>query len=154
MARTLSQRYVCNVHSHEPVEAAALRFVDSLTPGRFETARAWLADTCEYVYGDTVLTGAAIVQSFVDNHARASRQLDTIEYQEGLVESVEGRTVSVLVTDRIGIGSRTHDYRDRLVVTFGSHTGTGSVVRIENRRVEGEREKLVRFLATCGIEWA
>lgn len=133
--------------------SSALWFVDLLTPGNFEAAKGWISSDCEYLYGDGILKGEAIIQSFIDNHTTAVQKLDRIEYQKGEVESIVDRTVSVLVSDRIWVKGRTHDYHDRLIVTFGQHTGPNAVVRIENRRVDGERDKLLRFFESCGLEW-
>lgn len=132
---------------------AAKQFVDLLTPGNFSFAEEWISRDCEYVYGGNTLRGKSIIQSFIDNHGQAAQKLDRIEYQDGKVEKIEGRSVSVLITDRIWVGSQSHDYYDRLIVTFGPQMGPGSVIHLENRRVDGERERLLQFFKSCGIEW-
>jgi hypothetical protein len=138
---------------NQELSSAALEFVNLLTPGSFDAACEWLAENCEYSYGDQILRGKEIIQSFKGNHEAAAKKLDMIEYQNAEIETVEGLSVSVLVTGRISVGSRIYDYKDRLIVTFESDIEIRSVVRIENLRVEGEREKLLSFFRSCGIEW-
>src|SRR5690348_7016886 len=120
------------MNSDQALASAALRFVNLLTPGNFESASQWLSESCEYTYADKMLRGETIIQSFKSNHENACGRLDKIEYQDGSVEKIDGRAVSVLVTDRITVGNRCHNYRDRLIVTFGEGAGLGSVIRIEN----------------------
>lgn len=138
---------------YQNLSAAALHFVNLLTPGHFVSAQEWISPDCEYFYGDIVLKGKAILHSFITNHDNAAQKLDRIEYLDGKIENIEGQTVSVLVTDRVHVGNRIHDYQDRLIVTFKRHADPGSVIRIENRRVDGEREKLLQFFEACGVEW-
>ncbi len=133
------------------MKARAVEFVDLLIPGSFLVAKSWLSADCEYVYLDKVLKGDAIIESFEVNHENAAKRLDRILYLRGEVEEVIGQSVSVLVTDQIWSGKRMHVYQDRLIVTLEERSGKTLVTRIENRRVEGEREKLMKFYEACGI---
>lgn len=132
---------------------AATEFVDLLTPGNFHLAEKFIAPDCEYSYAGNVLKGKAILQSFIDNHDNALKKLDKIQYDSSEVESIEGNTVSVLVADQIFVKDKMHLYRDRLIVSFKDDQEPKSIIRIENKRVVGEREKLMEFFKGCGIEW-
>ena len=132
---------------------AATEFVDLLTPGNFHLAGFFISPDCEYVYAGKILQGKAVLQSFIDNHENAAKKLDRIQYDSSEVERIEGSTVSVLVADRIYIKDKVHLYRDRLIVTFAEDDDPKSIVRIENKRVDGERDKLMDFFKSCGIDW-
>ena len=153
LIKSASQRNMKNMKDDKHFSEAALRFVDLLTPGNFVLAKDWISPDCKYLYGEKVLTGDSIIQSFIANHDEASSKLDKIEYLDSEVESIEGQTVSVIVRDKIYVQNSTHEYKDRLIITFGDHTGEHSITQIENRRVTGEREKLLKFFDSLGMEW-
>ncbi len=139
--------------NYSDLEIAAVQFVELLTPGNFVEAQKWLSPDCEYKYGDKKLHGSDIIKSFSDNHNHAASKLDKIEYGENVVEFVQGRTVSVIVTDHLTAKGHQHTYKDRLIITFGENIGHGSVIQIENKRVEGERAKLYSFFDSIWMDW-
>jgi hypothetical protein len=132
---------------------AATEFVDLLTPGNFHLAEKFISPECEYSYAGNVLKGKAVLQSFIDNHENASKKLDKIQYDSSEIESIEGNTVSVLVANQLYVKDKIYLYRDRLIVTFKEDEEPKTILRIENKRVDGERDKLMAFFRSCGIDW-
>jgi hypothetical protein len=127
-------------------------FVDLLKPEGFDQAELWISGECVYFVGNHELRGSAIIDSFRSNHEQASQRLDSVVYLNSELEGVDGRKVSIIVTDKIRVGQRTHLYRDRLILTWNEEVEP-KVARIENRRVDGERKKLIDFFAEVGLEW-
>lgn len=76
-----------------------------------------------------------------------------MQYDFSDIESLDGNTVFVLVANQLWVKDKIYLYRDRLIVTFKEDEEPKSIVRIENKRVNGERDKLMAFFKSCGIDW-
>jgi hypothetical protein len=124
----------------------ALDFVNSLVPDRFELAGARLSETCEYYYSGKVLRGEAIIKAFEESHERAKKILDDILYLPGVVDAIDGNTITIKVSDKISLKGRNHTYRDRLAVTTIESDKGWVVSRIEHLPYEEERQKLRDFV--------
>lgn len=131
----------------------AVEFVNLLTPGNFEEAEKWLSPNCVYQYKDTSLSGEEIIKSFSDNHEGASQKLDGITYIDGTVEKIEDHTVFVIVKDKVSAKGESYIYTDRLIITCNNFTGHSSIEKIEHSPIDGEREKLLEFFKSIGVEW-
>jgi ribosomal-protein-alanine N-acetyltransferase len=130
----------------------ALRFVNLLVPGKFDEAKNWISPSCSYQYQSQTLSGGAIIKSFSDNHEKALTELDDIEYIEGRIEIIEGRIVSIILTDRLFARGKHFIHKDRLVITCNERFGEGSIEAIEHKPFEGARENLNEFLSSVGIQ--
>lgn len=131
----------------------AINFVNLLTPGNFREAEKWLSPDCTYQYKDTILKGEEIIKSFSDNHEGASKKLDGITYIDGTVEKIESNSIFVIVKDKVSTKGKSYIYTDRLIITCNDSTGHSSIDKIEHSPIDGEREKLLEFFKSVGVEW-
>lgn len=120
----------------------AKTFVDSLVPGKFQEAKKFIADDCQYQYGDRKLEKDAIVESFIENHHNASRKLDLVEYQGSEIESQEDDYVTVVVQDKMKKGPKEFLYKDRLIIRVQNQ----KIAEIIHKPYPKERQKLKAFL--------
>ncbi len=141
------------VYKENLVSINAINFANLLTPGNFQEAEKWLSPSCTYQYKDSILRGEEIIKSFSDNHEGAVKKLDGITYIDGTVEKINGNSVFVIIKDKISTKGESFIYTDRLVITCNDSIGHSSIEKIKHSPIKGEREKLLEFFQTMGVDW-
>ncbi len=129
-------------------EGLAQHFAQALDRCDFQAAGRDLAPDCLYFTGREVLTGPlAILDSYSQNARWAEEALQQVVYESRVQLEPDG-SIIICFTDRISHGGRTHQYRcnQRLFLN-----GEGKIARIVQEELPGERRKLNKFLAKCGI---
>ena len=111
-------------------------------------ARRSLADDCEYLLGSKTIAGAdAIVASYAESAAWGRENLDEIAYESQLSQENE-ETFSILFTDHLRSGDRTHTYQCRQEVVVDQ---SGRIVRIMHCELPGQRAALQEYFDRCGL---
>jgi hypothetical protein len=127
----------------------ALAFAGFLDARRFCEAERCLAPDCVYepAAAPRILGASAIIQSYRDNDAAGTEQLDELRYTSR-VEGVDAETVTVEFTDYLRVGDQTFTFvsRQRFVVREG-------LIRIiVGQETSEQRRQLDEFLAAAGIK--
>lgn len=122
----------------------AERFAAALDRDDYDAASELLASDCRYEISNTeTLVGpAAIVGSYRAHSERAKQSLDEVRY-ESQVETKKDGAIPILFIDKIRKGSRHHVYSCR---QFVSMNAANRVTKIRHEELQGERERLRRFL--------
>jgi hypothetical protein len=128
----------------------AVNWVNLLIPGHFPEAAKLISEQCIYSYQGQVLTGSALIGAFLESHARALRELDSIEYLPGTLKECSVQGVMVSVSDKISLNGREHIYRDQLLVRMAMNGAIWNVVHLEHNPIPEERARLREFLDSAG----
>jgi hypothetical protein len=128
--------------------ATALAFAGFLDARRFCEAERCLAFDCLYepAGAPRILGAAAIIQSYRDNDAAGTEQLDELRYTSH-VEGVDAETVTVEFTDYLRVGDQTLTFvsRQKFVVR------EGLIHHIVGQETSDQRRQLEEFLAASGV---
>ncbi|HXM18093.1 MAG TPA: hypothetical protein VN934_04720 [Candidatus Tumulicola sp.] len=122
----------------------AERFAAALDRDDFGEASELLAWDCRYEISNTeaLLGPAAIVGSYRAHSERAKQSFDEVSY-ESQVETEKDGAIPVLFIDKIRKGSRHHVYSCRQFVSINA---ANRITKIRHEELQGERERLRRFL--------
>lgn len=127
----------------------AERFVTALDREDFETAAACVAMDCVYRFRGTELVGPTeIIVSYRKSAAWARASFDGMRYESRLAGEEPGRW-RVRYTDLTEHRGLTHRHECEQVLWSDA---AGLIGRIEHVDLPGEREKLMAFLASVGVE--
>ena len=136
--------------SSEAVRVAE-QFAYALDRSNFEQAAELLRDDCEYVIrGQTIRGPTAIMAAYAQSDAWALKNLDRIEYESSTAQADDtvGSAVVITFVDRVFHQGRSHIFTCRQLIALGP---CGRIARITHEDVEGEREALDAFFASCGL---
>jgi hypothetical protein len=136
----------------EPANAdlhvSAQRFATALDNDDYATAASMLAADCVYETGSGQVRGAqAICNSYREASVWGRQNLDSLSYESQVGPLVEGE-VAVVFTDHIEHKGASHTYQCKQVLHFDA---SGSVERIQNVDLPGQREALTAFFASVGV---
>ncbi len=125
----------------------ALSLARALDHDDYETARRFIAPTCEYELAGTLLRGPdVILASYRENSERIRTAMDEVVF-ESEFEGLDGATATIRFSDRIRKGTESYTYQCRQKYTIeGIH-----VVKIVNEELPGERDKANAFMARVGV---
>ena len=144
MTKSLSQGF----SGSESLRARAERFAKALDEDDFESAKAYLAQNCQYLVGKKDLHGPeAIIQSFREGSDKAKRVFDQVDYGSEIL-GIDGNRVTTQFTDLIQIKGQTLVYSSRQHSEFGED---GLIVRIVHEEIPGELEALEAVLKRLGV---
>jgi hypothetical protein len=122
-------------------------FASALDRCDFAEAAIYLSKDCHYQLGQLTLVGPeAIIGSYRDSAAWASRTLDQVIYESEVTQDRD--SLSVLYIDRLTHGGQTHEYRCRQHLSLNA---AGKIARIVHEELPGEHEMLVAYFAKCGV---
>jgi ribosomal protein S18 acetylase RimI-like enzyme len=144
MAKSLSQ----GTSESGSVRARAGRFAKALDEDDFESAKAYLAQSCQYLVGEKDLHGPeTIIQSFREGSNKAKRIFDQVDFGSEILR-VDGNRVTVQFTDLIHIKGQSLVYSSRQHLEFGED---GLINRIKHEEIPGELEALEAVLKRLGV---
>jgi hypothetical protein len=130
------------------VLAVARGFAGALDRENYKAARAMLAADCGYQGPAGALLGPdAIVSSYRDQDTAARQLFDAVEYRSKITRT-GADNACISFSDHIVSGGRKHVYRCRQRLHFRPD---GLIDCIEHEELPGERERLLRFCAACGV---
>jgi hypothetical protein len=130
--------------------ADAAAWVNLLVPGHFDEAAKLISDACTYNYKDQILRGSSVIEAFVESHAKATKELDSIEYLPGVPKEFLADGALISVADKIRLNGKTHIYRDQLRVRMQSNGSKWRVVELQHLPIAEERTQLQEFLKAAG----
>lgn len=123
------------------------RFAKALDHEDYALAVSLLAPGCVYrIRGETIEGGQAVVDSYRGN-GEAARRFDEIAYGSDVRIGDDGWVV-IAFWDEITHKGRTHRHACEQWVRVED----GTIVLIEHRDLEGERERLESFKEWAGVE--
>ncbi len=129
---------------------AAYGFARALNHDDYETAAQFLSSRCEYDTGSEWLAGRdEVLRSYWLNSETAKRNLEGIQYSSE-VTYVNGRTAVIQFMDDLTHNGETHQYRCNQKLTFNNE---GRIVRIEQKEISGQRERLYDFYDRACVVW-
>ncbi len=144
MGKSLSQ----DISASESLRIQAERFAKALDEDDFESARAYLAQSCRYLTGKEVLKGPdAIIQSFREGSDKAKRIFDQVNFGSEVL-GVEGNRATVQFTDLIQIKGQNLVYSSRQHLEFRAD---GLITQILHEEIPGELEALEAVLKRLGV---
>ena len=144
MGKRLSQ----DTSSSESLRIRAERFAKALDEDDFESAKAYLAQNCQYSVGEKDLRGPeAVIQSLREGSDKAKRIFDQVDFGSEIL-GIDGNDVTVQFTDLIQIKGQSLVYSSRQHLEFGKD---GLIVRIVHEEIPGELEALEAVLNRLGV---
>ncbi len=146
MTKSISQ----DISGSELLRSSAERFAKALDEDDFESAKAYLAQNCQYSIGEKDLRGPEeIIHSFKEGSDKAKRIFDQVDFGSEILR-VEGNNITVQFTDLIQIQGQSLVYSSRQHLEFGEN---GLINRITHEEIPGELETLQAVLKRLGVAW-
>lgn len=133
-------------HAFPPLDTVR-RLAHALDNDDYGTAAALIADDCVYTIRGDTLIGPEIVESYRSASEQAHEKFDEVGYEHTVVGEVGKHTFRIHYFDELVLGGERIVHVSEQDVTVHPDRG---VVRIVHNPVEGEREKLHRFLDDHG----
>ena len=132
----------------ESLRPSAARFAKALDEDDFESAKAYLAQNCQYVVGEKEMHGPEeIIQSFREGSDKAKRVFDQVDFGSEILR-IDGKNVTIQFTDLIQIKGQSLVYSSKQHMEFGED---GLIVRIVHEEIPGELEALEAVLKRLGV---
>lgn len=132
----------------DPVEVVET-LATALDEDDYDTARSVLDPEVVYEIGGNTLIGPdAVVDSYRKSSELAHQLFDEVAYDHEILGTDEGAAFRVRYRDLLTAGGETHAHFAEQEVTLGRHW---VVVKIVDRPMPAEREKLEEFMARHGI---
>lgn len=126
----------------------ATAFAHALDKDDMAVAKGFLAGDCVYQLHDQILRGLEeIINSYQASSQKAKEHFDSVRYESAVVE-IEDQQVTIEYLDELTVGTSSHQYRCRQRLTFSARA---EIIKIDHIEMQGEREKLNRFLREHGI---
>ena len=130
-------------------EQIAIKFGSTLDNDQFELTKKLLSDDCNYFIGEAVLTGPdEICNSYEQNMVEGREKLDTLEWGESSIESIDDKKFIVHFTDYLTHKNKRHIHRCEQILNFNNDGLICKITHIENPE---EKEKLAEFYKAVGL---
>ena len=89
-----------------------------------------------------------IIASYRESSQWGRKNLDEVHYQSS-IEKCTGQQATILFIDRLKKGPSRHEYRCQQQIFVST---AGKIYRIEQVEIAGQKERLDKFLETCGLK--